>query len=117
MKRFIAWIKRTWSRRRQITTDAFAIVEALRAIRSALDSSTAKSITALIPGDTDEKVRLALVKALGFVEIWPADIKPIVNAKIHKAGSIAFQILHPTFKEVDSDSIIQEAYRIVKDSV
>jgi len=124
MKKFWAALKKYFTDPRRISNDARAIVRALRIIKTLAASPAALAITAAIPGNTDERVRQALVNALekllfsidqahALANKLPHDDQ-LRNAVIHKAGSIALRELHK-ISEAQADTIIQNTYELTKD--
>lgn len=118
-KRFTAWVKRTWNRRDQLAEDAQEIIDALIWVRKALDSSTARAITEMIPGDVDERIRAAIVTALSRLDALrfaqdPAlgyvKTTPMKDALIHKTASLAIQQLHPNLSDTEADTAAQLFY-------
>jgi transposase len=108
MKRIRQWIASLWSRRDQLHRDARAIVRALKKVRAALDSPAAVALTAVIPGDLDERIRVTLVRWLRLLDTIP-DEEPVANALIHKVGSMTLADIHG-LTESEADTIIQQQY-------
>ncbi len=88
-------------------------------IRAALDSRAAHLIVELIPGETDDRIRAALVLALeqvlGVVNILGRNAAlmsnhapAMQNAIIHKVASKTVQGLHPRLTEAQADNLVQK---------
>lgn len=122
-KKFTRWVRNTWSRRDQLAEDAREIVEALIWVRNALDSNTAKAITEMIPGDVDERIRVALVTALSRLDairfasdpaLGYVKTTPMKDALVHKTASLAIQQLHPDISDSKADTVAQLTYNALK---